>query len=110
MESISQQFADMSISNYDVSIDKLLENDTDIIIKIYFDESPSIMDKEKYLHASQLAVDHSFRSAFLRRIPNEMVAFKEIMGLVEKYIPSIYFLEICPLIDEYIEYVFSFKN
>jgi hypothetical protein len=108
MEDLVNRFSDMGIRN-DPEVIGIIAYDIDIIIFCYGAEKPSIFsDGVPELRISKLGTDLGLRRRFFESVQNENKMFHFINTMIWTKLPSYYFTDICPLIDEYIENTFKF--
>jgi hypothetical protein len=104
VSSLEDQFSNLNFVNKN-SIYNVLQHDIDIIIKAYHEEKPSIFD----YHTKLFTIHPKLKTTFFEIYPTERHLFKEIENYIYRQISTIFYLELCPLIDEYIEYVYNQK-
>lgn len=93
--------------DHEAMIYEMLDNDIRIIISCHTKEKYTIFQPTHLLHIGQLLNDAVLTQTFFKMFYDEQMLFKYINFKLFVEISNIDFLDICPLIDEYIEYIFQ---
>jgi hypothetical protein len=94
-----------SVSNL---VENIVQNDAQTILRCHEYQLPSV--NSHYTCALQINMLHSnteLQNYFFNMFPDETKLFNKLYEIIFKHVSSIHFTEMIPLIDEYIEYVFS---
>ena len=97
IEDITNKFGSISLD--DVSV--IIQHDINVILYAYHLCAPSI--EGMYLYASILRVHDDVRESFFTKYPTEATLYARVY----EGLPVTDIMDMMPLIDEYIEYVFQ---
>jgi hypothetical protein len=106
MADIEHLLASLSIKSADDTIYEMLERDVADIVSMCFTEAPSIYTANKTLKITFIKRQDDLNKRFYQLFESEKKLYEYLWGRVLFHIPSCHFLEICPLLDEYIDYAF----
>lgn len=110
MDSLETLMDNLSLSSDSRQIHEIIYEDIGYIVHCYNNEYPSIFQNgTDKLKVSFLESSWAFRNTFFKIFPTEQHLFQYMNNFMWKQMPVYLFTEVCPLIDEYIEYVFD-KN
>ncbi len=88
-------------------IQECLNYDIQVIINLYYQEACSINKNDLYI--PKLSNNSKLVSIFFRIFENEQIFYTQILEILNQKNLNKYLLEIIPLIDEYIEFIFIEK-
>lgn len=105
--SLEELMNGMAIRDPETIIYEMLDNDIRLIIACHIEEKYTIFQPTHLLNIGKLLNEPILIQTFFRIFYNEQMLFKYINHKLFVEISNIAFMDICPLIDEYIEYVFQ---
>lgn len=106
MDDIIDLFNNVSLKSESIILRDIVSDDINTIIYCYNNQISSILSQP--LKISLLKTSWPFRKNFFETFQDESHFYRFINRIIWKRIPIYEFTEICPLLDEYIEYAFSF--
>ena len=98
----------MALQQHDQSIQSVVFHDTKMIIEAYLQEKCDLSDFLIDLRANCLEHDIAFSNKFFKVYPNENVLYENMVSIIRQ--DMIHLVDMMPLIDEYIDYVFVFRQ
>jgi hypothetical protein len=105
IDTITQQLQYVSLENYSSIIDSILIADTDTILRTFYEENWTLQHKS--LRICELNNNVPLKDYFFQLYPDEARLFGDIEKKIFSKLGRQYFLEICPLLDEYIELIYK---
>lgn len=88
-------------------IQECLNYDIHLILNLYYHNAPCINKNDLYV--PKLSNNSKLVSIFFRIFEDEQTFYKQILEIINQKNLNKYLLEIIPLIDEYIEFIFTEK-
>jgi hypothetical protein len=104
---LSDLFNNLSFSNHDKLIKEIVFQDTLLILQCYFKELHGLDEVVDFLKVNRLGNDILLRSRFFEIFQGENILYREIVSIIHQQISTVFLIELIPLIDEYIDLVFS---
>ena len=109
VDNLSLHFSKMSVCPH-TFVNVLLDHDVLVILDAYHLELPSIFQCERPLHGISLKIDPHLNRSFFVRYPDQMTLYKELERILFQHVSTVFMMEMIPLIDEYIDFVWQFKT